>query len=212
MNYLKRARELFNDVVDVRRELHQHPEVGFELPNTVKTIKNKLDEFGIKYEMLNDTYAIVGTLGDPKRGKTILLRSDMDALAIEEKSVHECKSKNDNGHLCGHDMHATTLLLTLKMLKENEENLDGQIHFLFQPAEETLNGGKLMLDEGFLERFKVDAGLALHMWPNGEELGILISKGPALASALNFRITIKGIGTHGAMPFTGLILSLLLAK
>ncbi|MFM1524631.1 MULTISPECIES: M20 metallopeptidase family protein [Helcococcus] len=203
MNYLNRARELFNDVISVRRDLHQNPEVGFELPNTVKTIKNKLDEFGINYEMLEDTYAIIGSLGDSKKGKSILLRSDMDALAIEEKSEHKYKSKNDNGHLCGHDMHASTLILTLKMLKENEENLEGQVRFLFQPAEETLNGGKLMLEKGILDKLKVDAGLALHMWPNGEELGVLISKGPALASALNFRITIKGVGAHGAMPFTG---------
>lgn len=203
MNYLDRAKELFDEVVTVRRTLHQNPEFGFELPETVKTLKEKLDEFGIEYEMLEDTYAIIGTIGDSSKGKTLLLRADIDGLPIEEKSIHPFKSKNKNGHLCGHDMHATTLLTVVKMLKENEENLDGQIKFLFQPAEETLNGGKLMLEKGILQNPKPDAGLALHMWPIADELGVLIAKDSALASALNFRITIKGVGAHGAMPYTG---------
>ncbi len=204
MAYLDRARELFDDAVMVRRQLHENPEVGFELPETTKLVKSKLDEFGIAYENVGDTYGITGTLGDSSKGKTLLIRADMDALAITEKSQSACTSKNENGHLCGHDMHTTILLMTLKMLKENEENLQGQIKFLFQPAEETLNGGRVMVEESILENPKPDAGMALHMWPNGDKVDVEIHQKEALASALNFRIKIKGIGAHGAMPNNGI--------
>lgn len=204
MSFLERARAIFDDVVEVRRQIHRNPEVGFELPETVKTIQAKLDEYGIAYERLADTYALVGTLGDPSKGKTLLLRADMDALPMKETAVHACASQNDNAHLCGHDMHATVLLAALKLLKDDEDKLEGQIKFLFQPAEETLNGGKLMLEKGILENPTPDAGMAVHMWPTAKEVGLLIPKKEVLASALNFKITIKGKGAHGAMPYSGI--------
>lgn len=204
MSYLERARAIFDDVVQVRRKIHQNPEVAFKLPETVKTVQAKLDEYGIAYNRLGDTYALVGTLGDPGKGKTILLRADMDALTMKEKSDHNFVSKNDNAHLCGHDMHTTVLLAALKLLKEDEDKLQGQIKFLFQPAEETLNGGKLMLENGILNDPVPDAGMALHMWPTAKEVGLLIPKKEVLASALNFKITVKGKGAHGAMPYSGI--------
>ncbi|WP_249961930.1 M20 metallopeptidase family protein [Histophilus somni] len=203
MSYLERARELFDEAKAVRRQIHQHPEVGFELPDTMALIKKKLDEHNIQYRQLDDAYALVGTLGDPSKGKTLLLRADMDGLPMVEEANLEFAAKNQCAHLCGHDIHATSLLVALIMLKEDEDKLQGQIKFLFQPAEETLNGGKLMIEKGVLENPKPDAGLALHMWPNGEKPGILINKEAALASALNFKIEIKGKGAHGAMPYNG---------
>ncbi|AXY24674.1 amidohydrolase [Suicoccus acidiformans] len=205
MDYLTRARELHDAAIQVRRQLHQNPEVGFDLPETMKLVKSKLDEFGIAYENLADTYGVVGTLGDASKGKTLLLRADSDALPIPEKSEHDFVSQVENkAHLCGHDMHTTILLMVLKMLKENEDQLEGQIKFLFQPAEETLNGGKLMVEKGILENPKPDAGMALHMWPMSKEVNILVSRHEVLASALNFRIIIKGVGSHGAMPYMGI--------
>lgn len=204
MTYLDKARALYDEAVAFRRNLHQHPEVGFDLPETAKAVKEKLDEFGISYQSVGDSYGITGTFGDASKGKTLLLRADMDALAIQEKSQHDFVSTNDNGHLCGHDMHTTILLMVLKMLKEDEDQLEGQVKFLFQPAEETLNGGSLMLKEGILENPKPDAGFALHMWPNGDKVDIEIAREAVLASALNFRITVKGVGAHGAMPFNGI--------
>lgn len=203
MSYLERARKIFKEIQQVRRKIHQNPEVGFDLPETVKIIKQKLDEHNIKYNHLGDTYAIVGTLGNPLKGKTLLLRADMDANPTKEETNLEFSSKNGSAHTCGHDIHATSLLATLIMLKEDEDKLNGQIKFLFQPAEETLNGGKAMLENGILENPKPDAGMALHMWPNGENLGILVAKKEALCSALNFKIEIEGKGSHGAMPFLG---------
>ncbi|AMB98738.1 amidohydrolase [Aerococcus urinaehominis] len=203
MAYLDRARELFDDAVKVRRTLHENPEVGFELPETTKLVKAKLDEFGIAYENVGNTYGITGALGDASKGKTVLVRADMDALAIQEKSKSVCTSKNDNGHLCGHDMHTTILLMVLKMLKENEDQLQGQVKFLFQPAEETLNGGKVIIEEGLFKDGKPDAGFALHMWPNGDKVDVEIARNEVLASALNFQIVVKGVGAHGAMPNNG---------
>ncbi|MGX7106472.1 M20 metallopeptidase family protein [Hutsoniella sourekii] len=203
MSYLERARELFEPAVAFRRQLHENPEIGFELPETVKAVKAKLDEFGIEYTMVGDSDGITGTLGDSSKGKTLLLRADMDALPITEKSKHDFVSKNENGHLCGHDMHTTALLMVLKMLKEKEDQLEGEIRFLFQPAEETLNGGRVMIEEGFLDKAAPDAGMALHMWPVAEKVDIEVAHNEALASALNFKITVKGVGAHGAMPHMG---------
>lgn len=204
MSYLQRARELFDDAVVFRRQLHKNPEIGFDLPMTEKAIKAKLDEFGIAYENLGDTYAVIGTLGDPSKGKTLLLRADSDALEIPELSEHDFVSEIEGrGHLCGHDMHTTILLVVLKMLKENVDKLEGQIKFLFQPAEETLIGGKVMVEQGILENPKPDAGMALHMMPTFDEVGVYVSEKEVLASAINFSITVKGEGAHGAMPYTG---------
>lgn len=204
MYYFERAKELFDEAKEIRRRIHSNPEVGFELPETMQLIKKKLEEHHIANHQLGDTYALVGTLGDPSKGKTLLLRADMDAIPMTEEADLEFASKNKCSHLCGHDLHATSLLVALMMLKEDEDKLQGQIKFLFQPAEETLNGGKLMLEKGVLEDPKPDAGIALHMWPNGNKTGILIPKEEALASAMNFKIEIKGKGAHGALPYNGI--------
>jgi amidohydrolase len=204
MSYLNRAKELFEDAISVRRKLHQNPELGFELPKTLAIVAEQLDAFGIEYEKMDGADALVGTFGDPEKGKTLLLRADMDGLPMKELSGLPFAPENDYAHTCGHDMHAACLLIALKILKDDEENLAGQIKFLFQPAEETLNGGKLMVEKGILENPKPDAGMALHMWPNGKDLGVLIPKKETLASALNFRIIVKGKGAHGAMPFNGI--------
>lgn len=203
MTYLEKARGLYDKAVVVRRQLHENPEIGFELPETVKLVESKLDEFGIDHHRVGDTHGITGTLGDPEKGKTLLLRADMDALPIKEKSQSVCTSKNENGHLCGHDLHTTILLMVLKMLKEDEDKLEGQIKFLFQPAEETLNGGRVMYEAGVLENPTPDGGMALHMWPSADKVDVEIARHEVLASALNFRIKITGVGAHGAMPHNG---------
>ncbi|MBZ4204238.1 M20 metallopeptidase family protein [Mycoplasma tauri] len=203
MTLLEHAKKLFEKLKKIRRQIHKSPESGFDLPNTTALIKSVLDEYNIKYEHLDDTYAIVGSLGDSKKGKTVLLRADMDAVNVNEESGLDFAAKNSKAHLCGHDIHTTSLIATLIMLKERESELNGEVRFLFQPAEETLNGGKLMLEKGLLDT-KIDAGLALHMWPNGEKMGIIVQKKQVLASALNFRIEIQGKGAHGAMPYNGI--------
>ncbi len=204
MSYLNRANELFEEAKNIRRKFHQNAEVGFELPKTLALVAEQLDAFGIAYEKTDGADALVGTFGNPEKGKTLLFRADMDALPMKELSGLPFASENGNFHAYGHDMHAASLLIALKMLKDDEEKLAGQIKFLFQPAEETLNGGKLMLEKNILENPKPDAGMSLHMQPNGKELGIFVPEKEALASALNFRIKIKGKGAHGATPYNGI--------
>lgn len=204
MSYLERAKAIYAEGKEIRRKIHRNPEVAFDLPNTEKLVKQKLDEYGISYTNVGNTLGVIGTLGDKSKGKTLLLRADMDALPMKEESKHCCTSENDYAHLCGHDMHTTILLMTLKMLKEDEDKLDGQIKFLFQPAEETLYGGEVVIEQGALENPAPDAGIALHMWPLADKVGVEVSEHEALASALNFRITIKGVGAHGAMPYNGI--------
>ncbi|BAP39498.1 M20 metallopeptidase family protein [Metamycoplasma canadense] len=202
MSFLEQVRQLFEEAKEIRRKIHKNPEIGFELPKTTKIIKEVLDKYNIQYTNLKDTYAIIGSIGNKLGGKKILLRADMDAVQAKEESNLPFSSINSNAHLCGHDIHTTSLLITLIILKKYEKELNGQITFLFQPAEETLNGGKLMIEKGLLEN-NFDLGLALHMWPSGKKLGIIIQKEQVLSSALNFKIDIEGKGAHGGMPYKG---------
>lgn len=203
-NYIQRAKDFQDEAIDTRRHLHKNPEIGYDLPETYKFVKSQLDDLGIEFDTI-DEYGLVGTLGNPDKGKTILLRADMDALEIPEKSGLDFASEQEGkSHTCGHDMHTTILLGALRLLKEDEDELEGQVKFLFQPAEETLTGGQAMLDDGILENPRPDAGMALHMAPNapGPAIGV-INHRLAMSSANNFRIKVKGNGSHGAMPFNG---------
>lgn len=202
LNYLQRANEIYKDLVEIRRHIHQHPELGYELPETAKFVKEKLAEYGIEGHDFSKggVTAVIGKKG----GKTILLRADMDALPIIEKSGLDFASKIEGRcHACGHDIHPTILLGAARLLKENEDKLEGQVKFIFQPAEELLTGGGVMVDEGILENPKVDAAMGLHVWPHADRIGIGYNKGVMMSSANNFRIKIKGIGSHGSMPYLG---------
>lgn len=201
MDYLKRARELSDELIEIRRHLHQNPEVGFDLPNTVSFVKEELAEYGIKAEDIGDN-GVTATFGKAG-GKTILLRADMDALPMEEKSGEEFAATNGYMHACGHDIHTTSLLGAAKMLKENEANLKGQIKLIFQPAEELLIGAKNMVDAGILENPKVDFAAGLHVDPTLPVSSIATVQGSFMSSANNFRIKIKGVGSHGSMPYAG---------
>lgn len=196
MNYLIEAQNIYNELVDYRRTLHMNPEVGFELPNTVKFVTEKLTDFGYDYEVVKDS-GVIATVGSG--GKVIMLRADMDALPIKEQSGEKFSSTNDYMHACGHDFHTTTLLGAAKLLKQNEENLEGTVKLLFQPAEELLVGGEVMVEAGVLENPKVDAALGLHVNSTFDQ-GIYTHAGVTMASANNFNIIIKGKGSHGAMP------------
>lgn len=200
MDYLKRAKELEQELVANRRHIHENPEVGNDLPETVKYVKAKLAEMGIEATDFVKG-GLVATLGKP--GKTILLRADMDALPMQEASGLPFASKNNYAHTCGHDMHTATLLGAAKLLKENEANLQGTVKLMFQPDEERLGGAQAMVDAGILENPKVDAAMAFHVFP-GEHGpgGILYRTGPVAASSDSFRITVEGHGGHGAMPDT----------
>lgn len=202
MNYLEQAQAIYDEMVANRRHIHSNPELGFDLPKTAAFVREKLTEYGLNPQDIGEN-GITALIGKPS-GKTVLLRADMDALPIKEESGLDFASSNANSHTCGHDMHTAVLLSAAKLLKANEAQLQGQVKFIFQPAEELLIGGKAMLDAGILENPKVDVAFGLHVAPNAPVKGLAYAVGPAMSSALNFRIGIQGKGTHGAMPHLGI--------
>ena len=198
MDYLKRAEELFDTTVGYRRYLHQIPEIGQDLPKTTAYLMEKLKEMG--YDPQPCGGGVVATVGKPG-GKCVLLRGDVDALPMREESGLDFASTGCNAHTCGHDIHGSMLLTAARMLKENEENLEGLVKLMFQPGEETLQGASAMVEAGILENPKVDAALALHVFPGPMHVGTLAWRpGPTLASSDSFRITVTGKAGHGAIP------------
>lgn len=199
MDFYRRAYELKDEIVTNRRHLHQMPEVGFDLPRTTAFVKEKLIEMGYQPEEIIEN-GLTATVG--KGGKTFLLRADMDALPMEEKTGLPYAATNGNCHSCGHDSHTAGLLAAAKMLKEVEGELKGTVKLMFQPAEELLTGAEKMVQAGILENPKVDAALMCHTNSTYRK-GIALVRGPKCASSNNFRVTVQGSGGHGAMPEKG---------
>ena len=203
MDFYKRALELKDETIQNRRRIHKNAEVGLDTPKTKAFVIEKLKEYGLEPEECG--YGVTALLGK-KEGKVLLLRADMDALPMPEQSGEEfaCPSGKE-AHTCGHDFHAAMLLTAAKMLKENEDLIDGTIKFMFQPAEETFEGSKNMIENGILENPKVDAALAYHVSPGKMPVGLFMynSKDTMMYSVDGFKIKIKGKGSHGAYPHVG---------
>ena len=200
MDYLKRATEINPEVVANRRYLHQHPELGHDLDNTVRFVKEKLTELGYEPQDCGD-HGIVALAGGKKPGKCILIRADMDALPMKEESGLEFSSLTDSAaHTCGHDTHTAMLLGAAKLLREMEDEIPGTVKLMFQPAEEMGTGAENMLKAGVLENPHVDASFGIHIFA-AVPAGVLVyGPGPMLSSADIFEITVKGKGGHGSMP------------
>lgn len=203
MNYYERALELKEEIIANRRYFHTNAEVGLDMPKAKAYVMKQLESYGIQPKECG--HGVVATLG--KGGKCILLRADMDALPMPEESGEEfaCKT-GDKAHACGHDFHAAMLLAAAKMLKETEDSLDGTVKLMFQPAEETFEGSKDMIEVGILENPSVDAALAYHVSPGKMPVGLVMynSKSTMMFSVDGFRINIKGKGSHGAYPHAGI--------
>ena len=202
MNYYERALELKDETIANRRHIHKNAETGLDLPKTKAYVMKKLTEYGL--EPKDCGYGVTATLG--KGGKVLLLRADMDALPMPEESGEEfaCPTGKE-AHTCGHDFHAAMLLTAAKMLKEKEDTLEGTIKFMFQPAEETFEGSKNMIENGILENPPVDAALAYHVSPGKMPIGLFMynDKDTMMYSVDGFKITIHGKGSHGAYPHVG---------
>lgn len=202
MNYYERALELKDETIANRRHIHKNAETGLDLPKTKGYVMEKLTEYGL--EPKDCGYGVTATLG--KGGKVLLLRADMDALPMPEESGEEfaCPTGKE-AHTCGHDFHAAMLLTAAKMLKEKEDTLEGTIKFMFQPAEETFEGSKNMIENGILENPPVDAALAYHVSPGKMPIGLFMynDKDTMMYSVDGFKITIHGKGSHGAYPHVG---------
>lgn len=189
--------QLHKQLITWRRKLHQIPERGIKLPQTISYIKSQLDEIGITYQSYDDVSCIVATIGEGDQ--CFLLRSDIDALPIQEQTTLSFKSNNDCMHACGHDLHGAILLGAAKLLKAKEHDLKGKVKLLFQGGEETTEGAIAMLERGLLTEPKVDAAFAVHvnaLIPFGE-----VSTGKeAMAGTHGFSIRFFGKGGHGSMP------------
>ena len=199
MSYYDRALEMKDELVANRRYLLENAEVGLTLPKTRAFIEEKLREYGIEPQRCGE--GVTGLIG--KGGKVLLLRADMDALAMPEESGLPFASKDPKAaHCCGHDMHATMLLGAAKMLKEHESELKGTIKLMFQPGEECLNGSLNMLEHGILENPKVDAALAYHVGPGQLPIGMFMynDNSTMMFSNNSLKIKVKGKGGHGALP------------
>ena len=199
---LEAAEQLKEELLQIRRTIHQNPEAGPSLPHTKEFVMKKLREYGYQPEEICES-GIVATLEGGKPGKTILLRADMDALSILEKAPVSFASENGKMHACGHDMHATMLLGAARLLMEHREEIEGQVKLVFQPDEEGFTGAKAMLKAGVLENPAVDAGFALHVNSGTPSGMVLCGMGTCMAGCTLFRIQVKGTGCHGAMPETG---------
>ena len=198
MNYYERAKELKEETIENRRYFHENAEVGLDMPKAKAYVMEKLIEYGLEPKECG--HGVTATLG--KGGKVLLLRADMDALPMPEESGLSFACNTGKAHACGHDFHAAMLLTAAKMLKENESELKGTVKFMFQPAEETFEGSKDMIEHGILENPPVDAALAYHVSPGKMPVGIFMynSTGTMMYSVDGFKITIHGKGAHGAYP------------
>ena len=198
----KLANQYFEKVLEIRRHLHQHPELSFKEFETSKYIQKQLIEAGISFTTGHVETGIIALIKGKNPGKkTILLRADMDALPIEEKNNVAYKSSNAGVmHACGHDVHSAIGLGAAFILNELKDEFEGTVKIMFQPGEEVLPGGaSLMIEAGVLENPKVDKAIALHVFPSMEAGKVGFKSGMYMASTDELYITVNGKGGHAAM-------------
>lgn len=191
-----------NKVLEIRRHIHQHPELSFKEFETSAYIKSILDELEISYTDNWVKTGIVAEVEGDQPGPTIALRADIDALPIDEKTDLPFKSDNKGiMHACGHDIHASSLIGVLTVINELKSDFAGKVIFIFQPGEEEIPGGaSLMIKEGLLEKFKPKSIVAQHTFPDLPAGKVGFFPGTYMASNDELHVTVKGKGGHGAMP------------
>lgn len=193
------------ELIELRHELHRHPELAYEEVETAARIVASLESVpGLDLTTGVAGTGVVATLGADRPGPCVALRADMDALPMEETGDHAHRSTIPGKmHACGHDGHVTCLVGAARVLAQLTDELEGPVKFLFQPAEEGGGGGKKMCDEGVLEDPPVRAIFGLHGWPGLPQGQIGVRRGAFLASSDRLRITVNGTGAHAAFPHQG---------
>jgi len=203
MGVIDRIKAFHPELTDIRRDLHAHPETAFEEIRTADIVAEKLQSWGLDIHRGLAKTGVVGTLKAGRANRAIGLRADMDALDLIELNEFGHKSRHEGKmHGCGHDGHTVMLLGAAKYLAENR-NFDGTVHFIFQPAEENLAGGKVMIDDGLFEKFPVESVYGMHNMPGLEVGKFAVRVGPMMASADMFTVKVRGVGAHGAYPHKG---------
>ena len=190
-DFVLEAKKMEEQLIEIRRTIHRHPELGLETEKTADLVMKKLTEMGYKPTRIgsNSVTATVGKGG----GKVILLRADMDALAMDEESGLSFASEiPGRAHCCGHDLHTTMLLGAAKLLKAHEEELPGTVKLLFQAGEENMQGARDVIEAGILENPSVDAAMAIHVNSIVPSKRLIVFNGPTTASSDLFTIKIKG--------------------
>ncbi len=190
-----------------RRDLHAHPELGFEEVRTARVIEQALNRLGIETHSGIGKTGLVGVIKgkSDQSGRTIGLRADMDALPMKEDNQFEYRSTIPGRmHGCGHDGHSTMLLGAARYLAETR-NFDGTVHLIFQPGEEGFAGARAMIEDGLFERFDCQTVYAMHNWPSMPPGTIGINNGPMMAAADRFEVHISGRGGHGAHPYLTIV-------
>jgi len=202
--FTEKAEAHHDEMVEIRRHLHRHPELSFQEYKTTKFIIDKLNDLGIEVDRPLDTGCVGVIKGGKSADKVVALRADIDALPIAEEGEHKqdfISENNGVAHCCGHDGHTANMLGTAKILSELKDEIEGTVLLIFQPAEEKLpGGGRLLCETGYLQEKGVDVIYGLHSYP---ELGpgqIAVRKGPMMARPDEFKIEIIGKGGHAASP------------
>ena len=196
------AKEAESYIIDRRRHFHKHPELSFKEWETTKTIVAELEAMGLPVVTFPDYPGCIATLDSGKPGRTLMIRADIDALPVQEKSGFDYSSVNDGVmHACGHDTHIAMALGAAKVLCSIKDELKGKIKFLFQSGEEMGCGAKYYVENGYLD--DVDAIFGMHIWATLESPYISVEAGNRMASMTNFTINVKGYQSHGSAPQDG---------
>lgn len=190
-------------IISLRHEIHQYPEIGFDLPKTIALVKRELEKLGIEYSEKYGESSVVGIINPDKKHFTIGIRADMDALLIEEKTDLPFKSKiKGQMHACGHDAHTAMLLGTAKALKAMEDKISCRVMLVFQPSEEgDRSGAEALVNGGLMNEIDVIVGMHIENWLQSGKIGICA--GSSMASSRNLRIDFYGKTAHASLPQSG---------
>ena len=192
-----------NHLAALRRDIHAHPELGFEEHRTAEVVAKTLADAGIEVHRGLAQTGVVGVLKRGDSARVIGLRADMDALPLVEQNSFPHRSRHEGRmHACGHDGHTAMLLGAAEYLAK-AGRFDGTVCFIFQPAEETVGGARVMIEEGLLDRFPVERVFGMHNWPGLPAGQFAVHAGPVMACADQFDIVVRGHGAHAAMPHQG---------
>lgn len=199
---IKESAEKYNDyIIERRRFYHSIPELSFEEIKTTNELAKDLRSMGIEVQTFSDYPGLVGTIKGGKEGKTVMLRADIDALPVEEHTDLPYAACNGKMHACGHDAHMSMLLGAAKILVDIKDDLKGTVKLLFQAAEESCYGAKYYVEKGILDG--VDAVFGMHIWGSLDAPYFNLESGSRMASVDNFKITVKGVSSHGSAPHLG---------
>lgn len=188
-------------IVQVRRDLHRIPEPAYTESKTAAYVADYLSQLGLAVKTGIARFGVVGARTFSDSGKTLMLRSELDALPVSEETGLPFASTHEGAmHACGHDGHMAMVLGAATVLSELADPLSGRINFVFQPAEEGPGGAKPMIEEGIMDNPRVDYSLGCHLWPGIDEGRVGVKAGPLMAAMDRFDLTVTGRGGHGAMP------------